>query len=554
MSEHPRPDGAARARARALRARRPAPLPLRGRPPRLPASRRGRRRAGRGPARRRARNPGRGGAAVRAPRHELAAWLHVAEDGSVTVFTGKVEVGQNMRTSLSQAVADELRAPLGSIRLVMADTDLTAVRHGHLRQPLDALHGPPASQGRGRRARAARWIWRRRSGASTPPRWTSPTARSRTPPTQRAIGIRRAHEGPEARADAHWRHRDDAGRPLDRRRPIRAQGRRPRHRDRPPPLRERPGRGAVRAGLLYGKVLRPPAHGRDARVGRARGRPRACAVSSPSPTATSWASLRASSTEAARAIESLHAEVEPRAAARGPGALRAAAPAARRPARGRPRRRAARGGLRGRGLAEGGPPSRVDLHRRLHRPRPARAARRRRRVEGRQAHGLDRHAASVRREGRARGGLPHPRGQGARDRARHRLGLRRQAHRRVRDRGGTARQRRRPAGQGRLDARGGVHLGLLPPGGRHRRQERHRRGGPPRRVGDAQLQLGRLGDPDPLQRPEPAHRVPPRPLAAAPGLLPRARRDGQPLRPRVAHGRAGRDALGSTRSSSAAAT
>ena len=34
---------------------------------------------------------------------ELAAWLHIGEDGTVTVFTGKVEVGQNIRTSLTQA-------------------------------------------------------------------------------------------------------------------------------------------------------------------------------------------------------------------------------------------------------------------------------------------------------------------------------------------------------------------------------------------------------------------------------------------------------------------
>ena len=43
----------------------------------------------------------------------------------VTVYTGKVEVGQNIRTSLTQAVAEELRAPLTSIRMVMGDTDLT---------------------------------------------------------------------------------------------------------------------------------------------------------------------------------------------------------------------------------------------------------------------------------------------------------------------------------------------------------------------------------------------------------------------------------------------
>jgi isoquinoline 1-oxidoreductase len=43
----------------------------------------------------------------------------------VTVFTGKVEVGQNIRTSLSQTVAEELRIPPASIRMVMGDTDLT---------------------------------------------------------------------------------------------------------------------------------------------------------------------------------------------------------------------------------------------------------------------------------------------------------------------------------------------------------------------------------------------------------------------------------------------
>ena len=56
---------------------------------------------------------------------EIGAWLHLSENGAVTVFTGKAEVGQNIRTSLTQAVAEELRAPLGSIQLVMADTEKT---------------------------------------------------------------------------------------------------------------------------------------------------------------------------------------------------------------------------------------------------------------------------------------------------------------------------------------------------------------------------------------------------------------------------------------------
>ena len=55
---------------------------------------------------------------------EIDAWLHIGEDGGITAFTGKVEVGQNIRTSLTQAVAEELKVSVHSIRLVMGDTQL----------------------------------------------------------------------------------------------------------------------------------------------------------------------------------------------------------------------------------------------------------------------------------------------------------------------------------------------------------------------------------------------------------------------------------------------
>lgn len=55
---------------------------------------------------------------------DIGAWLHIAADGRVTVFTGKVEIGQNIRTSLAQSVAEELRVPFPSIAMVMGDTDL----------------------------------------------------------------------------------------------------------------------------------------------------------------------------------------------------------------------------------------------------------------------------------------------------------------------------------------------------------------------------------------------------------------------------------------------
>jgi len=61
---------------------------------------------------------------------EVAAWLHIGEDGGVTVYTGKVEMGQNIRTSLTQAVAEELRVPVEKIQMVMGDTQLTPYDRG----------------------------------------------------------------------------------------------------------------------------------------------------------------------------------------------------------------------------------------------------------------------------------------------------------------------------------------------------------------------------------------------------------------------------------------
>ncbi len=48
-----------------------------------------------------------------------------AVDGSIEAFTGKIDMGQGLRTLLSQCVAEELGVPIASVRLVMGDTDLT---------------------------------------------------------------------------------------------------------------------------------------------------------------------------------------------------------------------------------------------------------------------------------------------------------------------------------------------------------------------------------------------------------------------------------------------
>jgi nicotinate dehydrogenase subunit B len=66
-----------------------------------------------------------GGGGQAAVPQDIGAWLHIGENGRIAVYTGKAEVGQNIRTSLTQAVAEELHTAPGSIDLVMADTQLT---------------------------------------------------------------------------------------------------------------------------------------------------------------------------------------------------------------------------------------------------------------------------------------------------------------------------------------------------------------------------------------------------------------------------------------------
>ncbi|MBZ5604441.1 MAG: molybdopterin-dependent oxidoreductase [Acidobacteriia bacterium] len=70
-----------------------------------------------------AQESGGGRARGRSMPQEIAAWLHIDQNGAVTVYTGKVEVGQNARTNITQAAAEELGAPVSAIEVVMGDTD-----------------------------------------------------------------------------------------------------------------------------------------------------------------------------------------------------------------------------------------------------------------------------------------------------------------------------------------------------------------------------------------------------------------------------------------------
>src|SRR5258708_3018351 len=53
---------------------------------------------------------------------KLAQWVRVHHDGTVSIFSGKVEIGQGISTALLQTAAEELGITLGRIRMVPADT------------------------------------------------------------------------------------------------------------------------------------------------------------------------------------------------------------------------------------------------------------------------------------------------------------------------------------------------------------------------------------------------------------------------------------------------
>ncbi|MBV9175139.1 MAG: xanthine dehydrogenase family protein molybdopterin-binding subunit [Chloroflexi bacterium] len=54
--------------------------------------------------------------------NQVDSWLSVGQDGKVTIFSGRVELGTGTRTALSQIAADELYIPFENVTMVSGDT------------------------------------------------------------------------------------------------------------------------------------------------------------------------------------------------------------------------------------------------------------------------------------------------------------------------------------------------------------------------------------------------------------------------------------------------
>lgn len=74
---------------------------------------------------------------------DLNIYLRIKEDGRVDCYTGKIEMGQGVITSLAQMLAEELDVSLSSIDMIMGDTELCPWDMGTFGSMSTRFFGPP---------------------------------------------------------------------------------------------------------------------------------------------------------------------------------------------------------------------------------------------------------------------------------------------------------------------------------------------------------------------------------------------------------------------------
>jgi isoquinoline 1-oxidoreductase beta subunit len=189
----------------------------------------------------------------------VSARLFLNEDGTITALSGKVEEGQGPRAELTQAAAEELRLAVDRVRLVMADTDLVpddGITAGSRTTPRNVpeMRQAAATARELLTALAAReWTVDPATLEVRDGVITSPTGRSMT-----YADLAKAGEAVGAL--------DQAIRPGVALTPVREwkvlgqPALRPNVRDLVTGAHQFPS-DVVRPGMLYGRVLRPPAYG-----------------------------------------------------------------------------------------------------------------------------------------------------------------------------------------------------------------------------------------------------------------------------------------------------
>jgi nicotinate dehydrogenase subunit B len=233
------------------------------------------------------------------------AYLKIDEDGTITVYTGKIEMGQGVVTSLAQMAAEELGAPLDSVRMVLGDTDLCPWDMGTFGSMSTRFFGPAlraaAAEARTVLVNLAAELLQVGEGELKVENGFVYVA---------ANPGRKAGFGELAQGRKITR-RTDGGAELTPVEAFRVMGKPTRRRD----AREKVTGKALYAGdvrlpgMLYAKVLRPPAHGavrKSADTTEAERRPGVRVVKDGDLIAV----LHADPEEAARALQDIRAEYD----------------------------------------------------------------------------------------------------------------------------------------------------------------------------------------------------------------------------------------------------
>jgi isoquinoline 1-oxidoreductase len=74
---------------------------------------------------------------------DFNAYLKIGEDGRVSLFCSKIEMGQGIYTSMAQMLAEELDVAIDSIEMVMGDTNLCPWDSGTTGSRSTKFYGPP---------------------------------------------------------------------------------------------------------------------------------------------------------------------------------------------------------------------------------------------------------------------------------------------------------------------------------------------------------------------------------------------------------------------------
>lgn len=79
---------------------------------------------------------------VRGYPTDVNAYIKVGSDGRVTIFSGKIEMGQGVESSMAQMIAEDLAVPFDRIDMVMGDTDTCPFDQGTWGSMTTRFFGP----------------------------------------------------------------------------------------------------------------------------------------------------------------------------------------------------------------------------------------------------------------------------------------------------------------------------------------------------------------------------------------------------------------------------